>query len=192
MLSCSIVTSVSRKGSEPCCVGSTVNWMLGSWLLMCLRGSWLCSAQLMTKVSSTNLSHREGVWGGAKGFHFRLFHEDVGYEGADGGSHSCNLDLFIILTLDEEIGVGETELHQGSDLWDGHVGSLWESSVLLESLFNYLYGWLHRNRGKQNLYIKGGDDLPWFQLSALELLYEMLCIFKVVRGLMYQGFDDVC
>ena len=136
--SCSMVTSVSRKGSEPCCVGSTVNWMLGSWLLMCLRRSWLCSAWLMTKVSSTNLSHTEGGGGGAKGFDFKLFHEDVGYEGADGGSHGCILDLFIILTLEEEVSVGEAELQQGSYLWDGHVSSLWESSVLLESLFNYL------------------------------------------------------
>ena len=30
-----MVMRVSRKGSEPCCVGSTVNWMCGSWLLMC-------------------------------------------------------------------------------------------------------------------------------------------------------------
>ena len=41
---------------------------------------------------------------------FKLFHEDVGYERADGGSHSCTLDLFIILTLGEEVSVGETEL----------------------------------------------------------------------------------
>ena len=56
-----MVMRVSRKGSEPCCVGSTVNWMCGSWLLICWRSSWLCSALLMTKVSSTNLSQRE--WG---------------------------------------------------------------------------------------------------------------------------------
>ena len=56
-------------------------------------------------------------WGeGLEGFNFKLFHEDVCYEKADGGSHSCNLDLFIILTLEEEVGVGEAELQQGSDL----------------------------------------------------------------------------
>ena len=49
-------------GSEFCCVGSTVNWICGSWLLMCCSRSWLCSALLITKVSSTNLSHREGGW----------------------------------------------------------------------------------------------------------------------------------
>ena len=29
-----MVMRVSKKGSEPCCVGSTVNWMCGSWLLI--------------------------------------------------------------------------------------------------------------------------------------------------------------
>ena len=47
---------------------------------------------------------------GIKGFDFKLFHEDVCYEGADGGPHSCTLDLFIILTLEEEVSVGEAEL----------------------------------------------------------------------------------
>ena len=62
----------------------------------------------MTKVSSTNLSHRVG--GGTKGLYLKLFHENVGYGRADEGSHSCTLDLFIILTLEEEVSVGETEL----------------------------------------------------------------------------------
>ena len=44
--------------------------------------------------------------------------------GADGGTHSCTLDLFIILTLEEEVGVGQAELQQGGDLLDGHAGSL--------------------------------------------------------------------
>ena len=61
VLSCSMVTRVSKNGSEPCCVGSTVNWISGSWLLMCCRRAWLCSALLMTKVLSTNLSHSVGV-----------------------------------------------------------------------------------------------------------------------------------
>ena len=59
VLSGSMVTRVSKNGSEPC-VGSTVNCMCGSWLLVWWSRSWLCSALLMTKVSSTNLSHREG------------------------------------------------------------------------------------------------------------------------------------
>ena len=48
--------------------------------------------------------------GGAKSLYLKLFPKDVGYERADGGSHSCTMDLFIILTLEEEVSVGETEL----------------------------------------------------------------------------------
>ena len=51
-----------------------------------------------------------GMRAGGKGLYFKLFHKDVCYEGADGGSHSCTLDLFIILTLEEEVGVGKAEL----------------------------------------------------------------------------------
>ena len=91
VLSGSMVTRVSKKGSESCCIGSTMNWLCGSWLLICCSRSWLCSALLMTKVSSTNLSQREGVGEGGEGFDFKLFHKDVCYEGADGGSHSCTL-----------------------------------------------------------------------------------------------------
>ena len=47
---------------------------------------------------------------GTKDFYFKLFHEDVGYEGADGRPHSCTLDLFIIITLEEEVSVGKVEL----------------------------------------------------------------------------------
>ena len=47
---------------------------------------------------------------GTKGFYLKLFHKDVCYEGANGGPHSCTLDLFIILTLEEEVSVGEAEL----------------------------------------------------------------------------------
>ena len=36
----------------------------------------------------------------------------------DGGSHSCTLYLFIILTLEEEVGMSKAELKQGSDLGD--------------------------------------------------------------------------
>ena len=61
---------------------------------------------------------------GGEGFDFKLFYEDVGYEGADGGTHSCTLDLFLILTLEEEVGMGQAELQQGGDLLDGHTGSL--------------------------------------------------------------------
>ena len=72
-----------------------------------------------------------GGLGRTGGFDFKLFHEDVGYEGDDGGSHSCTLYLFIILTLEEEVGVGKAELQQGSDLGYGPRGPLWEGGVLL-------------------------------------------------------------
>ena len=68
---------------------------------------------------------------GLEGFNFKLFHEDVGYERADGGSHSCSLYLLIILIMEEEVGVCETELQQGCDLGYGHGGPLWECGVLL-------------------------------------------------------------
>ena len=77
---------------------------------------------------------------GLEGFDFKLFHEDVSYEGADGGSHSCTLYLFIILTLEEEVGVGKAELQQGDDLGDGHGGSLWKGGVLLWPVFDNLDG----------------------------------------------------
>ena len=41
------------------------------------------------------------------------------------------LYLFIILTLEEEVGVGKAELQQGDDLGDGHGGPLWKGGVLL-------------------------------------------------------------
>ena len=47
---------------------------------------------------------------GGEGLYFKLFHKDVCYEGANGGSNSSTLDLLIILTLKEEVGVGEAEL----------------------------------------------------------------------------------
>ena len=47
---------------------------------------------------------------GTTGFYLTLFHEDVCYEGANVGPHSCTLDLLIILTLEEEVCVGEADL----------------------------------------------------------------------------------
>ena len=72
-----------------------------------------------------------GVGKGIEGLDFKLFHKDVCYEGANGGSHSCTLYLFIILTLEEDVGMGKAELQQGSDLGDGHGSPLWEGAVLL-------------------------------------------------------------
>ena len=62
LLGCKVIR-VSRKGSVPWYVGSSnVNWMCGSRLLMCCSSVLLCSALVVTKVSSTNPSHKEGGW----------------------------------------------------------------------------------------------------------------------------------
>ena len=54
---------VSRKGKAPSSLGSSmVNWMCGSWELICSRNWRLCSAHWMTNVSFMYLSHRWG-WG---------------------------------------------------------------------------------------------------------------------------------
>ena len=44
---------------------------------------------------------------GTKGFDLKLFHEQVGYEGTDGGPHGNTMDLFMFhgLTLEEEVCV---------------------------------------------------------------------------------------
>ena len=62
----------------------------------------------MMKVSSTNLSHRHGGGGRVYGLNLKLFHEEVCDEGADRGIHGCTINLFIILTLEEEVCVFET------------------------------------------------------------------------------------
>ena len=62
-----------------------------------------------------------GVWGSAKEFDLKLFHKQVGYEGADGGTHASTMRLFIILTLEEEVCVSNAELQQLDDVWNGHV-----------------------------------------------------------------------
>ena len=64
------------------------------------------------------------VWGRADGLDFELFHEHVSDKGADGGTHGSIMDLFIILTLEEEVHVFEAELQQGEYFWDRHTSSL--------------------------------------------------------------------
>ena len=60
-------------------------------------------------MSSTNLSQRWGVWGAAKGFDLKHFHKQVGNR-ADGGTHGSTLELFIVLTLEEEVCFFKAEL----------------------------------------------------------------------------------
>ena len=61
------------------------------------------------------------MWGSAKGLDLKLFHEQVGNEGDDGGTHGCTMNLFVILTLEEEVHVFKAELQQHDNLLDGHV-----------------------------------------------------------------------
>ena len=56
---------------------------------------------------------------------------------------------------------------------------------MLKPVGNYLDGWVDWDRSEQGLDIKGGDDLPWFQLFVLDLLDEMLGIFEMMWGLSY-------
>ena len=50
------------------------------------------------------------------GLDFKLFHEQVGNNGADGRSHGCLIHLFIILTLEDETDVFKAELQQYYDV----------------------------------------------------------------------------
>ena len=47
---------------------------------------------------------REGG-GSADGFGFKLFHEEVSHNEADGRTHGCTMHVSIILTLEEVIGI---------------------------------------------------------------------------------------
>ena len=76
----------------------------------------------MTKLSSRYLSQKWRVWGRAKGTDFELFHKQVGNEGANGGIHGSTMDLFIILTLEEEVCVFEANIQKCDNLFYGHVG----------------------------------------------------------------------
>ena len=42
---------------------------------------------------------------GNKGLDLKLFHEQACYEKTNGGTHNSNMDLFIKLTLEEEVCV---------------------------------------------------------------------------------------
>ena len=45
------------------------------------------------------------IGGSADGLGFKLFHGKAGYLGADVGTYGCTMDLFIILTLEEETDI---------------------------------------------------------------------------------------
>ena len=45
------------------------------------------------------------VGGHIDGLGFKLFHDQVGHKGAEGVTHGCPMQVFIILTLEAEIGI---------------------------------------------------------------------------------------
>ena len=81
----------------------------------------------MTKVSFTCLSKSLGggwIGGRADGFRFKLFHEQVGSYGANGGTNGCMIGLFKILTLEEEVGILEAKLQHGNYMSDKQGGPM--------------------------------------------------------------------
>ena len=100
------VTRVSKNGMDPLVVGTcAVICMCGSMELVFCKNCWLCSA-FWVKMSHPHTYTITLVGrGSADGLGFKLFHEQVGYNGTGGGTHGCTMDLFIIVTLQEEIGI---------------------------------------------------------------------------------------
>ena len=47
---------------------------------------------------------------------FSNFHIQVSYSGADGETHGCTIDLFMMLTLKEKKGILKTEFQQCGDV----------------------------------------------------------------------------
>ena len=58
----------------------------------------------------------------ADGFGFKLFHEQVSYNGTNGRTLGCTMDLFIIPTMEKEIGIIQAEFLQYSDVLYGRGG----------------------------------------------------------------------
>ena len=61
-----------------------------------------------------HISEPKPGWVGshADSLSFKLFPEQVGNKGADGGTHGWTMDLVQILTLEEEVGIFEEKLQQ--------------------------------------------------------------------------------
>ena len=78
----------------------------------------------MTKVLSTYLSHSQGVSGRTKVLDFKLCHKHVGNDGDNGGTNGSTMDLFKILTWEEEACIFEAKFQECDYLLYGHVGPL--------------------------------------------------------------------
>ena len=61
--------------------------------------------------------------GSADGCGFKLFCKQASYNGTYREIHGCTMDLFIILTLEEEVGIFQTEFQQFGVVLHGHGDS---------------------------------------------------------------------
>ena len=107
-----MASRVSRYGSVPSCVGSsTVNWDVWVLVVDMLKKLMIvfCLVDKNNPHQHTLAKSVEGR-GRAKGLDFKLLHEQVGNEGANGGTHGSTLNLFIILILEEEVCIFKAEL----------------------------------------------------------------------------------
>ena len=97
---------VSRNGMDPSGLASSdVNWMCGSKLLMCYKKLFFsCRIQDHTSAIHIPLPHLWRALGSVDGIYFKVLHEEVGHNGADGRPHGCSLNLFIEPALKLEIG----------------------------------------------------------------------------------------
>ena len=62
------------------------------------------------------------IGGSFHGLGFKLFHEEVSYNGANGETHGCAIDLFTILALEEEVIIYQAEFQQRCGILYEHGG----------------------------------------------------------------------
>ena len=114
------------------------------------------------------------VGGSADFLGFKLFCEQVSYNGADRGTHGCTMDLFIILSLEEEIVIFKTELQQ-CGLYCIYVEVLFCSCVSCCSFCLVTDSRVHWNRCEECLCIIGCDIFP--PLSLMDLMWSRKWVF---------------
>ena len=148
----------------------------GSCELMCCS-CWPCFASLITKVSSTYLSHKWGVWGRTKGLDFELFHKQVGNEGANGGIHSSTMDP----VCNTYLGKGKYVFWgKTPGVWQFVVWTCWSFGGSIGSCCNFCLTILIEGSTGTDLDIIWCYNLTWLQLYLLDVLHKMLGVFKVV------------
>ena len=145
---------------------SVVNCMCGLMKSTWCKNFWLCSAFWMTMASSRYLSH--GL-GGANGFGFKLFYEHVCYNGTKGGTHGWALEQFIILTLEQEVGI----FNQNSSRVMIFVWRWRSCCVVVSPIVIFAWWWrIHWHRYEDILHIIGWNALPFFQPDELYVVYK--------------------